>query len=200
MEQFKRLKDEHLEEIEMMKKGFDEKLKLAIASFSSELVKNCEREKAELRISLEFQYKTNLDLIKEELKRQFEIDLQTRVHELKFTHEELVQRLSRQEKRVKEETRLEMEEERCMERRRYEELLKERISCVKGECERKVKEMQDQNGKMRKEIEGMRGEREGLERVGRSQSTVMCCRCKALVDVSAQLDGKLAQYRTLLRY
>jgi len=212
LDQIKRLKDEHMTEVEALKRAYEEKGKLAQSAFLlteyNQLIATCDREKAELRASLEDQYRTSLALIKEQLKRQYDLErerLRTELvkrtdEEKTFVHEELVQRLARQESRVKEEARLEMEESWSREKRLYEDRIQDRIGTIKGEYERKLRELQQQSGEMKREIATLKEKRPALEEAQvnlRPLQRVLCYRCNALVQISALLDGKLDRYRGL---
>lgn len=212
LDQIKRLKDEHMLEVEALKRAYEEKVKMTQSSFLTteynQLIATCDREKAELRVSLEDQYRTSLALIKEQLKRQYDLENEKLRNELvkkaeeekSFVHQELVQRLARQESRVKEEARLETEESWNRERRLYEERMQDRIGNIRSEYERKLRELQEQSGEMKREIATLKVKRPVLEEAEvnlRPLQRVLCYRCNALVQISALLDGKLDRYRGL---
>lgn len=184
LEQIKCLKDEHFIEVEALKRAYEEKVKLAQSSCltAHPLIATCDKE--ELRASLESQYRTSLALIKEQVKRQYDLENQQLRTEL-ARHE---QEEKARQQRDKEEARLELEDRR-RERRQYEEMVQARVSAIKGEHERKLREMQQQNQDMKRDLVALR--KPVSEHSTRPLQQVLCCRCHALVQMSALLDGKL---------
>jgi hypothetical protein len=184
LEQIKRLKDEHFIEVEALKRAYEEKVKLAHSSCltTHPLIATCDKE--ELRASLESQYRTSLALIKEQVKRQYDLENQ----QLRTELTRHVQEEKARQQRDKEEARLELED-RTRERRQYEEMVQARVSAIKGEYERKLREVQQQNQDMKRDLVALK--RPVSEHSTRPLQQVLCCRCHALVQMSALLDGKL---------
>lgn len=183
-EQIKRLKDEHFVEVEALKRAYEEKVKLAQSSCltPNSLIATCDKE--ELRASLESQYRTSLALIKEQAKRQYDLENQRLRTELAQHVEEEKAR----QQRDKEQARLELED-RVRERRQYEEMVQARVSTIKAEYERKLREVQQQNQDMKRDLVALK--KPVSEHSRRPLQQVLCCRCHALVQMSALLDGKL---------
>ena len=223
-QQIKRLKDEQQLEVEEIKNAYEDKLRTYRDQEAKErlstyrehefgkMLEACEKEKHELRATLEAQHKLSLDLTREQLRTQFQQELESykqqlshkRDEEENFLQEQLLQRLQLNESRIRAQVQQELEDqyhkERATRDREYELILKARVSALKTDYERKVKDLQDQMHAMRREDKT--GKRTALEElaVGKTKenSPALCSKCSALLAVSQELVEKRSKLRSIV--
>lgn len=218
-QQVKRLKDEQQAEIDALKAGYESQLRqhrddLSRAQFSSnreqeygKFLEICEKEKQDMRMTLETQHRLNLDLQREQLRTQFQQELESYKQQLarkhdeeeNFLQEQLLQRLQMNETRIRTQVQQELQEQFNREKagrdREYELILKARVSSLKNDYERKIKELQET-------MQGMRQGRTALEELevarAKENDQALCSKCGALLQVSQELVAKRSKLRSIV--
>lgn len=216
-QQVKRLKDEQQVELDTMKASYEAQIRQmrdTKSHFSPsreqdycKLLESSEKEKQELRFSLETQHQLSLDLQREQLRSQFQQELESYKQQLarkhdeeeNFLQEQLLQRLQMNEARIRTTVQQELQEqfdrEKAARDREYEMILKARVNSLKGDYERKIKELQDV-------VQGLRQGRAALEELevskAKENSQALCSKCGALLQVSEELMAKRSKLRSIV--
>lgn len=216
-QQVKRLKDEQQAELDTVKASYETQLRHTRESISKshfspsqdycKLLDSSEKEKQELRLSLETQHQLSLDLQREQLRSQFQQELESYKQQLarkhdeeeNFLQEQLLQRLQMNETRIRTQVQQELQEqfgrEKAARDREYELILKARVNSLKGDYERKIKELQET-------VQGLRQGRTALEELevskAKENSQALCSKCGALLQVSEELMAKRSKLRSIV--
>lgn len=216
-QQVKRLKDEQQVELDTMKASYEAQIRQMRDSKSHlspsreqdycKLLESSEKEKQELRFALETQHQLSLDLQREQLRSQFQQELESYKQQLarkhdeeeNFLQEQLLQRLQMNEARIRTQVQQELQEqfdrEKAARDREYEMILKARVNSLKGDYERKIKELQDV-------VQGLRQGRAALEELevskAKENTQSLCSKCGALLQVSEELMAKRSKLRSIV--
>ena len=218
-QQVKRLKDEQQAELDTVKASYETQLRqardpLSKSHFSPareqdycKLLDSSEKEKQDLRLSLETQHQLSLDLQREQLRSQFQQELESYKQQLarkhdeeeNFLQEQLLQRLQMNETRIRTQVQQELQEqfgrEKAARDREYELILKARVSSLKGDYERRIKDLQEA-------VQGLRQGRAALEELevskAKENSQALCSKCGALLQVSEELLAKRSKLRSIV--